>query len=96
MGELREYILNYGTSEDDIRQLSKGLTSEMTAAVCKLMSNLDLVYAAGKVRIPAHCNTTIGLRGTLATRLQPNHSTDNVEGSQLPCLRDSAMAAGTR
>lgn len=25
-------------------------------------------------------NTTIGLRGTLATRLQPNHSTDNVEG----------------
>ena len=80
VGELREYILNYGTSEDDIRQLSKGLTSEMTAAVCKLMSNLDLVYAAGKVRIPAHCNTTIGLRGTLATRLQPNHSTDNVEG----------------
>ena len=80
VGELREYILNYGTSEDDIRQLSKGPTSEMTAAVCKLMSNLDLVYAAGKVRIPAHCNTTIGLRGTLATRLQPNHSTDNVEG----------------
>ena len=35
VGELREYILNYGTSEDDIRQLSKGLTSEMTAATRK-------------------------------------------------------------
>ena len=31
-------------------------------------------------RQAAHCNTTIGLRGTLSTRLQPNHSTDNIEG----------------
>ena len=80
VGELREYILSYETSEEDIRTLSRGLTSEMIAGVCKLMSNLDLVYAAGKVRVPAHCNTTIGLRGTLATRLQPNHSTDNIDG----------------
>ena len=80
VSELREYILSYTTSEEDIRSLSAGLTSEMVSAVCKLMSNLDLVYAAGKVRVPARCNTTIGLRGTLATRLQPNHSTDNIEG----------------
>lgn len=80
VGELREYILSYETSEEDIRTLSRGLTSEVIAGVCKLMSNLDLVYAAGKVRVPAHCNTTIGLRGTLATRLQPNHSTDNIDG----------------
>lgn len=80
VGELREYILSYETSEEDIRTLSRGLTSEMIAGVCKLMSNLDLVYSAGKVRVPAHCNTTIGLRGTLATRLQPNHSTDNIDG----------------
>ncbi len=80
VAELREYILDYGTAEEDIRELSRGLTSEMIAGVCKLMSNMDLVYAANKVRVPAHCNTTIGLRGTLATRLQPNHSTDNVEG----------------
>ena len=80
VSELREYILSYTTSEEDIRSLSAGLTSEMISAVCKLMSNLDLVYAAGKVRVPARCNTTIGLRGTLATRLQPNHSTDNIEG----------------
>jgi len=80
VSDLREYILDHGTSEEDIRLLSKGLTSEMIAGVCKLMTNMDLVYGAAKVRVPAHCNTTIGLRGTLATRLQPNHSTDNVEG----------------
>ncbi len=80
IGELREYILSHDTTERDIRHLSRGLTSEVIAGVCKLMSNLDLVYAASKVRVTAHCNTTIGVRGTLSTRLQPNHPTDNVEG----------------
>ncbi len=80
IGELREYILSHDTTERDVRHLSRGLTSEVIAGVCKLMSNLDLIYAASKVRVTAHCNTTIGVRGTLSTRLQPNHTTDNVEG----------------
>ena len=80
MTELREYILSYQTTEEDIKTLSRGLTSEVVAGVCKLMSNLDLIYGANKVRVTATCNTTIGKRGTLSTRLQPNHSTDNVEG----------------
>lgn len=80
IAELREYILDYKTGEEDIKQLSKGLTSEVVAGVCKLMSNLDLIYAANKVRITATCNTTIGRRGCLSTRLQPNHPTDHVEG----------------
>ncbi len=80
VGELREWLMDYGTTEEDIRRASRGLTAEMVAAVAKLMTNMDLVYAASKVRVPAHCNTTIGLRGTLSTRLQPNHTTDNVEG----------------
>ncbi len=80
VGELREWLMDYGTTEEEIRRASRGLTAEMVAAVAKLMTNMDLVYAASKIRVPAHCNTTIGLRGTLSTRLQPNHTTDNVEG----------------
>ena len=80
IGELREYILSSDTSEADIRRLSRALTSETVAGVCKLMSNLDLIYGASKVRVTAHCNTTIGKRGCLSTRLQPNHTTDSVEG----------------
>ncbi|MBR3795694.1 MAG: ethanolamine ammonia-lyase subunit EutB [Clostridia bacterium] len=80
MAELREHILSYDTTEEDIKTLSRGLTSEVVAGVCKLMSNLDLIYGANKVRVTATCNTTIGKRGTLSTRLQPNHATDNVEG----------------
>ena len=73
-------MMAYTTGEEEIRRVSKALTAEMVAAVAKLMTNLDLVYASSKIRVPAHCNTTIGLRGTLSTRLQPNHTTDNVEG----------------
>lgn len=80
MAELREYILSYESTEEDLKRLSTGLTSEVIAGVCKLMSNLDLIYGANKVRVTATCNTTIGCRGCLSTRLQPNHPTDNVEG----------------
>lgn len=80
VGELREWILANTTTENDIKRISRALTSEMVAAVAKLMTNMDLVYGASKIRISAHCNTTIGLRGTLSSRLQPNHTTDNVEG----------------
>ncbi len=78
--ELREIILSYSFTERDIKRLTRGLTSEVVAGVCKLMSNMDLVYAANKIRVTATCNTTIGKRGCLSTRLQPNHTSDNPEG----------------
>lgn len=80
VAELREYILNDSTTGEDLKRLSIGLNSEMIAAVAKLMSNLDLIHAANKIEILTKCNITIGYKGTLASRLQPNHPTDNVEG----------------
>ena len=80
VSDLREWILGYSTTERQLRDISHALTSEMVAGVAKLMTNLDLIYGAQKIQVPARCNTTIGLRGTMATRLQPNHTTDNVEG----------------
>lgn len=80
VAELREYILQTETTGADINRLSRGLTSEMVAAAAKLMSNLDLILGAAKIKNRAHCNTTIGQVGTLASRLQPNHPTDSVDG----------------
>jgi ethanolamine ammonia-lyase large subunit len=77
---LREYILASTTDGSDLHRLSRGFTSEMVAAAAKLMSNLDLIQGASKIRNLAHCNTTIGTPGTLASRLQPNHPTDSVKG----------------
>ncbi len=94
VSDLREWILDGGTTGADIAKLSRGLTSEMVAAVAKLMSNLDLIYAANKITVTAHCNTTIGLPGTLSCRLQPNHTTDDPEGITASTLEGLSFGAG--
>ncbi|MGL5379447.1 ethanolamine ammonia-lyase subunit EutB [Clostridium sp.] len=80
VSELREWILSDSTTGVDLRRISRGLTSEMVAAVAKIMSNMDLIYGARKIKVTAHCNTTIGEAGTLSARLQPNHPTDDPDG----------------
>ena len=94
VAQLREWILAETTTGADIRRLSRGLTAEMVAAVCKLMSNLDLIYAAAKITVTAHCNTTIGLPGTLSCRLQPNHTTDDPDGITASTLEGLSFGAG--
>ncbi|WP_210366973.1 ethanolamine ammonia-lyase subunit EutB [Bacillus sp. REN3] len=80
IAELREYILSEKATGEELKRISRGLNSEVIAAVAKLMSNLDLVHAANKIEITTKSNITIGHKGTLASRLQPNHPTDHVEG----------------
>ena len=80
IADLREYILSEKTSQAEIDELRKGLTSETIAAVAKLMSTLDLIYGAKKICVETTCNTTMGRRGTLSSRLQPNHTLDGLEG----------------
>ena len=60
IAELREYILSNATAAEDLKRLSRGLNSEMIAAVTKLMSNMDLVHAANKIEVLTTCHTTIG------------------------------------
>ncbi len=78
MAELRAYILSDATTSFAIARLRKGLTSEMIAAVTKLMSNADLMYGGKKIIVEAKGNATIGKAGTLASRLQPNDTRDEV------------------
>lgn len=80
VADFREWILDTDTTGDEISSISAGLTGEMTAAVAKLMSNLDLVVAAKKIRVVVRCNGTLGLTGRISSRLQPNHPRDSVEG----------------
>ena len=94
VSELREWILSERTTSDQIARISRGLTSEMVAAVAKLMGNLDLIYGAAKIRVTAHCNTTIGLPGTLSCRLQPNHTTDDPDGILASLAEGLSFGAG--
>lgn len=94
VSDLREWILAETTTGEDIKRISRGLTSEMVAATAKLMSNMDLIYGASKIRITANCNTTIGKPGTLSCRLQPNHPTDDPEGIMASVLEGLTYGAG--
>ncbi len=94
VAEFREWLLDVRTTPEMIRRASRGITAEIVAAVCKLMSNLDLIYGAKKMRVTAHCNTTIGLPGTFSARLQPNHTTDDPKGIIASVMEGLSLGCG--
>lgn len=94
VAEFREWLLDTETTGDMIKRASRGLTSEIVAGTAKLMSNLDLIYGAKKIEITAHCNTTIGKRGTFSSRLQPNNTTDDPKGILASTMEGFSLGCG--
>lgn len=80
LAELRDWILDDATSGELIHEVGRALPPEAVAGVTSLMSNLDLVLAARKLRVVVRCNATLGLPGRISSRLQPNHPLDDVSG----------------
>jgi len=80
VGQFREWLLETRTTGATLRSVARGLTPEMAAAVCKLMSNLDLMVVAKKCEIVVRATNTLGLPGRLSSRVQPNHPADSVPG----------------
>ena len=80
VGDFRDWLLSDAADEQSLRALAPGLTPEMAAAVSKIMRVQDLVLVAQKIRVVTHFRGTLGLRGRLSTRLQPNHPTDEPAG----------------
>lgn len=77
VGELRDWLLD---DSNDLSALATGLTPEMVAAVSKIMRNQDLIAVARRCHVVSRFRNTLGLPGRLATRLQPNHPTDDPRG----------------
>ena len=79
VGALREWLLDAAARRDTalLSAVAPGLTPEMVAAVSKIMRNQDLIAVAAATEVVTGFRTTMGLRGRLATRLQPNHPTDD-------------------
>lgn len=80
VGGLRDWLLGDAADETSLRALAPGLTPEMAAAVSKIMRVQDLVLVAQKIRVVTRFRNTMGLRGRMSTRLQPNHPTDDPAG----------------
>ncbi|MGE3231029.1 MAG: ethanolamine ammonia-lyase subunit EutB, partial [Hyphomicrobium sp.] len=80
VGEFRDWLLSDKATTKALAKLAPGLTPEMVAAVSKLMRNQDLVLVARRVSVVTRFRDTIGLKGHLSVRLQPNHPTDDPKG----------------
>jgi ethanolamine ammonia-lyase large subunit len=94
VGELREYILDDTTDEAALRKLQPAIIPEMAAAVAKIMSNKDLVLAADKIRNITRCRNTMGERGVLGIRVQPNHPSDDIGGILLAAFEGLLYGCG--
>ncbi|NPT62281.1 ethanolamine ammonia-lyase subunit EutB [Paraburkholderia elongata] len=80
VGDFRNWLLSDAADEKALTALSPGLTPEMVAAVSKIMRVQDLILVGQKCRVVTRFRNTIGLKGRLSTRLQPNHPTDDPTG----------------
>jgi len=80
VGDFRNWLLSEDATMHKLQQLAHGLTPEMVAAVSKIMRNQDLILVASKCEVITQFRNTIGLKGHLSTRLQPNHPTDDLLG----------------
>ena len=94
IGELREYLLSYECTPQVLADLRYALTPEMVAAVSKIMRNQDLIAVAAKCEVITKFRTTIGLKGRLSTRLQPNHATDDKAGIAASIIEGLLYASG--
>ena len=80
VGTLRDWLLGDEADTAALARVAPGITPEMAAAVSKIMRIQDLVLVARKCRVVTRFRNTIGLPGTLSTRLQPNHPRDDASG----------------
>jgi ethanolamine ammonia-lyase large subunit len=94
VGEFREFILDDSTTEANLKRLQWAIIPEVAAAVAKIMSNKDLILAATKIRNVTRCRNTMGERGVLGIRIQPNHPADDVGGILLSAFEGLLYGCG--
>lgn len=94
VGGLRDWLLSPEADTETLRNLANGLTPEMVAAVSKVMRNQDLIAVARKCEVVSAFRTTLGLKGRLATRLQPNHPKDDLKGIAVSIMDGLLQGAG--
>jgi ethanolamine ammonia-lyase large subunit len=94
VGAFRDWLLSDAATTESLRKLSRGVTAEMAAAVSKLMRNQDLILVAKKCQVTSAFRDTIGLRGRMSVRLQPNHPFDDLKGITASILDGILLGSG--
>ncbi len=94
VGDFRDFLLDDETTGTRLQELQRAIIPEVAAAVTKLMSNKDLVLAAAKIRNVTRCRNTMGERGVLGIRVQPNHPADDIGGILLAAFEGLLYGCG--
>ena len=94
VGSFRDWLLSDAATTEALQGLSRGVTPEMAAAVSKLMRNQDLIQVAKKCAVTTRFRNTIGLRGRMSVRLQPNHPFDDAKGVTASVLDGILLGSG--
>jgi ethanolamine ammonia-lyase large subunit len=94
VGAFRDWLLSDATTSATLAPLARAITPEMAAAVSKLMRNQDLILIAKKCEVVTRFRNTIGLRGRMSTRLQPNHPFDDAKGITASILDGIMLGSG--
>jgi ethanolamine ammonia-lyase large subunit len=94
VGSFRDWLLSDAASGEVLKKLSRGITAEMAAAASKLMRNQDLILIAKKCQVTSAFRDTIGLRGRMSVRLQPNHPFDDARGITASILDGIVLGSG--
>jgi ethanolamine ammonia-lyase large subunit len=94
VGAFRDWLLSDMATPATLARVARGITPEMAAAVSKLMRNQDLILVAKKCETITRFRNTIGLRGRMSTRLQPNHPFDDAKGITASVLDGLMLGSG--
>jgi ethanolamine ammonia-lyase large subunit len=94
VGAFRDWLLSDAATTPVLARLAPGIIPEMAAAVSKLMRNQDLILVAKKCQVTSGFRNTIGLRGRMSTRLQPNHPFDDLKGISASILDGIMLGSG--
>jgi ethanolamine ammonia-lyase large subunit len=76
LDELKIFILT--KSEDNIKAIMPGLSSDVIGCLIKIMNNDELIIVGQKVFNPLP-GSKIGAKGYMGARVQPNSPTDNID-----------------
>jgi ethanolamine ammonia-lyase large subunit len=94
VGAFRDWLLSDTATSATLAQVARAITPEMAAAVSKLMRNQDLILVAKKCEVVTRFRNTIGLRGRMSARLQPNHPFDDAKGIAASILDGLMLGSG--
>jgi ethanolamine ammonia-lyase large subunit len=83
LAEVKDRLLS--VPGEEIKKIGAGLTGVMAAALAKLCDIHELIFVASKIHTTTRARTSLGAPGTLASRLQPNHPTDDLKSIRFLC-----------